>query len=149
LLIVMLVYIYLLRIMAGGMFAWFTNSYLPQSFEIQTMDQLSGMFVFMGACFAALCAVFVLLNLHAANRKHELRLSETEIYRTRTSAGIWAGSSVIGLLSAMGALALPDPAVPFSGFDICTARRLEFVFPYLAKKERSRQSYSLNLSSCT
>jgi hypothetical protein len=36
LLIVVLIYIYPMRIMAGGMFAWLTNDYLPSNFELRT-----------------------------------------------------------------------------------------------------------------
>jgi hypothetical protein len=116
LLIVMLVYIYPMRLMAGGMFAWLSGSYLSHSFELDSMDQLSGMFVFLGLGFVALCAVFVMLNGYAARRRSELRLSAGELYSTRTAAGVWAGSALIGLLSVLIALIVPPPWVPYSGF---------------------------------
>lgn len=116
LLIVMLIYIYPMRLMAGGMFAWLTNAYLPHSFELESMDQLSGMFVFLGLGFAALCTVFLLLNLYAARRQSELRLSSGELYSTRTAAGTWAGSASIGLLSGFAALTVPPSWLPFCGF---------------------------------
>ena len=116
LLIVMLVYIYPMRMMAGGMFAWFTNSYLPQPFELETWDQLSGMFIFLGVGFAALCMVFVLLHLYAARRRDELRLSPAELFSTRTAAGIWAGSAFVGMASVAAAVTLPPAWVPFAGF---------------------------------
>ena len=116
LLIAMLIYIYPMRMMASGMFAWFTNGYLPQSFDLEGWDQLAGMFVFMGLCFSALCAVFALLNLYASRRRSELRLSPQEWHSTRTAAGTWAGSGVIGLISVWMALALPPPWTPYAGF---------------------------------
>jgi uncharacterized membrane protein len=138
LLIVMLVYIYPLRMMAGGMFAWFSDSYLPQSFELQTLAQLAGMFVFLGACFAALCVVFVLLNLHAASRYRELRLSAEEIYKTRTSAGTWAGSSAVGLISVVAAVTLPGKWVPYSGFAYAILGLWIWLFPLWREKNSSQ-----------
>lgn len=116
LLIVVLVYIYPLRMMAGGMFAWMTNNYLPQSFDLQNWDQLAGMFVFMGTCFAVLCGVFALFYAWAGRRAEPLRLSDAERFDTRSARVTWTGSALVGLLSAGLAVALPPPWTPFAGF---------------------------------
>ena len=116
LLIVMLVYIYPMRIMAGGMFNWMTDGYLPSSFDINSWDELSGMFVFLGVGFAALCAVFVLLYRHSARCSEQLLLNEEERFHTRTVTMLWTGSAGIGLLSVTGALLLEPPWIPFAGF---------------------------------
>lgn len=116
LLIAMLIYIYPMRMMAGGMFAWMTDSYLPQSFELEHWNQLAGMFVFLGACFASLCLVFAWFNLYAIQRRRELLLSPRETYSTKTAALTWAGSAAIGVASVAAALSLPPPWTPFAGF---------------------------------
>ena len=51
LLVVVLIYIYPMRIMLEGGFAWLSGGYLASSFEIVSIDQLRFMFVFMGAAF--------------------------------------------------------------------------------------------------
>lgn len=116
LLIVMLIYIYPMRLMAGAMFAWFTQGYLPQTFDLDNWYQLRGMFAFMGLCFAVLCAVFALFNLHALRLARPLGLNAHESHRTRTAVGTWAGSASIGLVSVGAAAALPDAWTPFAGF---------------------------------
>ena len=116
LLIVMLVYIYPLRIMAGGMFSWFTGGYLPSSFELTSFDELRGMFVFLGLAFGVMCLVFVFLYLHASRRRAQLLLRADELFETHTIAIIWAGAAVIGFLSAGTAMALPEEWTPFAGF---------------------------------
>lgn len=116
LLIAMLIYIYPMRMMASGMFAWMTDSYLPQSFELEQWSQLAGMFVFLGACVSSLCLVFAWFNLYAFKRRRELLLSPRETYSTKTAALTWTGSAAIGAASIGAALSLPPPWTPFAGF---------------------------------
>ena len=116
LLTVMLIYIYPMRMMASGMFAWFTDGYLQQSFDLSNLSELAGLFIFMGLCFAALCGVFMLLNLYALRRRKEILLTGHEAMRTKHSAITWAGSAVIALLSVLAAMLLPEPWIPFAGF---------------------------------
>ncbi len=116
LLIIVLVYIYPLRVMAQGMFEWFTGGYLPSSFDMSSWEQLRFMFVFMGIGFSAVCLTFVFFYRYASRRSDQLRLSGSERYQTRTVELLWAGCAVIGLLSVALAMTLPDWLVPFSGF---------------------------------
>lgn len=133
LLIVMLIYVYPMRIMAGGMFSWFTNGYLPSNFNLISMNELREMFIFLGFGFIALSSVFVLMYRYAASLRGELCLSETELHETRTVEFSWLGAAVIGLISVALAIALPRPWVPFSGFVYAL---LGFWFPFM----RSRRS---------
>ncbi len=116
LLIVVLVYIYPLRVMAQGMFAWFTGGYLPSPFDLASLEELRFMFVFIGIGFATLCLVFKLLYARARRRADELRLSGAERYRARTVEILWLGCALLGLPAIAAALAAPDGLVPFSGF---------------------------------
>lgn len=116
LLVTVLVYIYPMRMMIGGMVAWFTSGYVPQTFQLESFHQLAGMFVFLGISFAAVCLVFAWMNFYAAGRREQLLLSEREHYLAGTTAWTWSGSAVIGLLSAVAALLLPFPWTPFAGF---------------------------------
>ena len=116
LLIVMLVYIYPLRIMAGGLFSWLTDGYLPSSFELNSWEELSGLFVFLGIGFSTLCVVFVLMYRYAARRAQYLLLSPAELYETNTIAMFWAGAAVIGVLVASAAVLLAPPWTSYAGF---------------------------------
>lgn len=116
LLIIVLVYIYPLRVMAQGMFDWFTGGYLPSSFELGSLEQLRFMFVFLGIGFSAVCLTFVLFYHYASRRSDTLRLSGSERFQTRTVELLWAGCAVISLLSGALAVTLPERLVPFSGF---------------------------------
>lgn len=116
LLIVVLVYIYPLRIMAQGMFRWFTNGYLPTSFQIDTMDELAGLFIFMGIGFFCLSMIIVLMYRYARSLKTSLLLNDFETHETRTLEILWMGIASTGLIAVILALILPDQYVPFSGF---------------------------------
>ena len=136
LLIVVLIYVYPMRIMAGGMFAWFTSDYLPSNFKSITLDELRDMFIFLGLGFIALCLVFVEMYRYAARLKVELLLSEHELFESRTRAVMWTGAAGIGLMSVILAITLPTQLVPYSGF---TFMLLGPWFP-LARSWRSRSA---------
>ena len=114
LLIVVLIYVYPMRIMAAGMFAWFTNDYLPSHFKPITLDELRDMFVFLGVGFIALCLVFVQMYRYATRLKVELLLNEYELFESRTLALMWSGAAGIGLISVILAMTLPRLLVPYS-----------------------------------
>jgi hypothetical protein len=116
LLIVVLIYVYPMRIMAGGMFAWFTSDYLPSNFKAVTLDELRDMFIFLGLGFIALCLVFVQMYHYATRLKTELLLNEHELFESHTRVIMWVGAAGIGLASIILAIALPEQWVPYSGF---------------------------------
>ena len=116
LLIVVLIYVYPMRIMAGGMFAWLTDDYLPSNFRAITLDQLRDMFVFLGIGFIALSLVFVQMYRYSVRLKDELLLSDFELFESGTLTIMWFGAAVIGLICVFLAIILPSQLVPFSGF---------------------------------
>jgi hypothetical protein len=116
LLIVVLIYIYPMRIMAQGFFAWVSRGYLHISFDLISLDELADMFVFLGIGFFALCVVFVLMYRYAASLKNELRLNDYELHETRTLEYMWMGAAGVGIVCIVLAITLPRPLVPYSGF---------------------------------
>lgn len=142
LLIVVMVYVYPLRVLAEGAFAWMTNQWLPSSFRLENFDELRGMFIFLGVSFAALCAVFFALYGYARRRAGELRLSDRERHMIRTIQAVWAISAFIGLLAATMAQILSDNWVPYSGFTYV----LLGVFPPLIEALRHRSAQRLGTS---
>lgn len=133
LLTVMLIYVYPMRIMAGGMFAWLTGSYLPSNFSFITLDQLRDMFIFLGIGFIALSLVFVQMYRYAVRLKNELRLSDFEVFESKTLSIMWLGAAVIGLICVLLALVLPTQFVPFSGFSLML---LALWFPLVGSRRR-------------
>jgi len=66
------------------------------------------LFVIYGIGFSLLCAVILLLNLHALRCASELELSPFERFETRAEIGAWSILGGTGVLSALIA-GLPPP----------------------------------------
>jgi hypothetical protein len=116
LLIVVLIYIYPMRIMAQGFFAWISKGYLHISFDLKSLEELADMFVFLSLGFVALCLVFALMYRYAGSLKKELLLNDFESYETKTLEYLWLGASGAGFLCMILAWSLPEQQVPFAGF---------------------------------
>lgn len=140
LLIVVLIYIYPLRIMNQGMMNLFTNSYLPNDFNLESIEELSMMFIFLGVGFFAFCVLFVCFNRYAISLKNQLRLNELEIYETKTLEIIWIGASAIALLCIVLASVLSDDLVKLSGFSLFL---FAFWAPYITISRRRKRPVEL------
>ena len=116
LLIVILIYIYPMRIMLEGMFTWLTNGYLSSVFTLNSLQEVMYMFVFLGIGFVTLSLIFVLMHRYAASLKNELRLNQIEMYETKTIELLWLTAAGVGLTMVLVALFIPQPLTPFSGF---------------------------------
>lgn len=142
LLIVVLIYVYPMRTMAAGMFAWLSSGYLPSSFKPITLLQLSDMFIFLGIGFTALCLVFVQMYRYAMRMKNELLLNDYELFEAQNLTIMWNGAAVIGLICVLLALTLPSHLVPYSGFAFSL---LAFWFP-LVTFWREKKTPKVNAS---
>lgn len=116
LLIVILVYIYPLRVMLAGMMGWLSNGFFPYTFTMRSYGEMTGMFVFMGIGFMALSLIFYGMYRYARTRGDPLLLSDFERHETRTVELIWLGIAATGMLAVLLALVLPDGYIQFSGF---------------------------------
>ncbi|MEM1411779.1 MAG: DUF1211 domain-containing protein [Pseudomonadota bacterium] len=116
LVIVVMIYVYPLRVLAEGAFHWLTGGFLPGSFQLQSLDELRDMFVILGIGFALLCALFCLFNAYALKRGEALHLDALERFHLGTSIRVWLGSAGCAALSITLALLLPDRFVAFAGF---------------------------------
>ncbi len=116
LLIVVLIYIYPMRIMAQAFFAWTSQGYLHSDFTLNSISELADMFVFLGIGFVALCLVFVAMYRYAGSLKKELFLNESESFETKTLEYLWLGSAGVGMTCIILARALPEHLVPYSGY---------------------------------
>jgi hypothetical protein len=137
LLIVVLIYIYPMRIMAGGMFAWFTHDYLPSNFGLITLNELREMFIFLSIGFVCLCVIFVLMYRYAANLKEVLRLNLVELHISRTFQYMWSGAAAVGVVPILLAIYLPEQQVPYSGFGFFLLGPVFFLVSWQRRKSRA------------
>lgn len=118
LLIVVLIYIYPMRVMLGGLFSWLSGGFFYSPFEYSTYQELRFMFVFMGVAFAAVCLTFLLMYRHALRRASMLLLDATEKNRSATMVRNWAGCMIISLTPVLLGMTLPDSLISYSGFGL-------------------------------
>jgi hypothetical protein len=104
---IVLVYIFPLRVLMGGMVSFFTGGWAPGALDIDTIAELRAVYVIYGAGFLAMNAVFVALNHHALRRAALLQLDAGERAWTRAERNSYFLLGASALLSIVFALALP------------------------------------------
>ena len=109
-----MVFVYPLRIMFGGMFSWISDGWLTTNFEINSYYDLRTLFIIYGLGFMVMCGLVALLNYHAFRQAYRLRLSPEEIFLTRGEYGAWLILTGFGGVSALLAGVLPDEGVVFA-----------------------------------
>ena len=116
LLIVMLVYIYPMRLMFEGLFWWASDGYFPSSLRFESFDDVTTMFIFLGVSLGAVFLIYALMYRHALSRREFLRLDEFETYQTETWAFVWLGSIGVCAVCVILAMVLDGDWIPFAGF---------------------------------
>ena len=101
LLFVVLVYIYPLKFLYVAVF--------NPSLATLRPGQAPLLFAVYGVGFAAVFTLLTLLYLHAYRSRAPLGLSGLQVYEARAAVILYASIAGIGVLSALLALALPDP----------------------------------------
>jgi uncharacterized membrane protein len=103
-----LVYVYPLKILFGGLFAWLSGGWLPQVARIATMHDLRMMFVVYALAFGSLSLCLASLYGHALRASVAPPLSDPERRATRAEVARWRFACVVAAVSLLAALALPD-----------------------------------------
>ena len=115
-LVVILIYIYPLKVVFGGMWYLLSDRAVGQAMSIQTVAQARALFAVFAIGFTAISLGIVLLNLRAYLLRDALRLNEPERITARGEMIGWSIPVVIGIASLILALILPRPQVPWSGW---------------------------------
>ncbi|MCP4300820.1 MAG: DUF1211 domain-containing protein [Gammaproteobacteria bacterium] len=115
LIFVVLVYVYPLRVMFEGFFAYLSNGYLTASFRIVSNSELRGMLLFYSVGFSSMSLIISQLYSIAIRSSETLALNEIEIRKTRLRARGWGIAAAFGTLSTVMALVLPDSRVALAG----------------------------------
>jgi len=139
LLIVVLIYIYPLKIMFEGLFYWISQEYLPSNFKLQNYAELRYLFYYFATGFLVISLIFIALYRHALNHKVSLKLSEFEIFNINTSVLVRLSIAGVCVLALVTPAFLPDDKVSFAGF------AYSLLWPVIAwtYKMRDRQWKSL------
>jgi uncharacterized membrane protein len=117
-----LIYVYPLRLMSRVLMDWLAalaTGAQPAGVAgagIRGPDDVATVFTVYGAGFVAMCAVLVLLNVHAWRQRSALRLDSGELHDTVSSMLAWSILLASGLVSILIATAAPAPHNAMAGW---------------------------------
>jgi hypothetical protein len=107
---VVLVFVYPLRIVFNTAFAFITAGFLPWTFNVASIQDLTVMFIVYGLAWVCISSVLWALYLHAWRKRDALMLDHNERIQVRLEVFGYAYMAVIGALSIAIALTLPASA---------------------------------------
>lgn len=133
-----LVYVYPLKVIFGGMFSALSDGKLGQSITVHSVAKARGVFAVYAAGFAATSFEIILLYLHAWRLRGPLQLNEAEKFMTRGAIGGWSIPAGIGLVSLAIALLAPDHLVSWSGWIYFSMFVLLRIYRFLRRRRFKR-----------
>ena len=127
-----LIYVYPLKLVFGGMFYALSNGALGQPLSVQTIAQGRALFAVYAAGFSALALEIILLYLRAWRLRVPLRLNESEQSMTAGQLTGWCVPLGVGIASLLLALLMPPRQIEWSGW-------IYFSLPILIRLQRWRR----------
>lgn len=102
-----LVYVYPLKIMFGGLFAWLSGGWMPEVAQIRSMGDLRMMFIMYGIAFGSLSLCLGSLYEHAQRAAVLPALDAGELRALRGEVVRWRFTALVAGLSIVAAVWLP------------------------------------------
>ena len=119
LILVVMIYVYPLKILFGAGFEELSGGRLQSSFQLQSQTEFRGVLTIYGVGYAAMCGLIAALDLHAWRCRTALALSRSEQFFTRAEMWSWTFVACFGLCSVTLAWLLPDWLVPLAAWMYC------------------------------
>lgn len=116
LIILVLVYIYPLRLMLQGLFHVISDGYFPSGFSFNSFGEVRFMFAFYALGFILLSVNFMGLFAYANYKKLPLNLNPVEQFDTKTELLSWSGVAAVAIVSLFIALMGTQSMIGFSGY---------------------------------
>ncbi|HJT79653.1 MAG TPA: TMEM175 family protein [Chthoniobacterales bacterium] len=114
-----LIYVYPLKLLFGGMFYHLSHR-VGQPIGIRTAVEARAFFAIYASGVALISLAVLFLNLHAWRLRDALRLNERERWITRGELSGWSLPIGVGLISLVLALTLPVKWIDWSGWVFCS-----------------------------
>ena len=102
-----LVYVYPLKILFGGLFYWISGGWLPPVAQIHSLFDLKLMFVMYGLAFGTLSLCMAGLYREALKAEARPALDPFEFAGTRDEIMRWRFHALVAVLSMLAAVLLP------------------------------------------
>ncbi len=131
-----LIFVYPLKLVFAGMFAYYTGGALMSEFVITNGEDFTGLFIFYGLGFAITCLIVAGLFFYALTQKNALRLNHKETFETKVSMQLWFMVALPPFVSAILAWLLSPHLGIWSGFVYWSYLIIMPVFMILVQKKR-------------
>jgi len=109
-----LVYVYPLRLLFAGFFAWISQGWLPSDFHITSIEGLKLMFVVYALAYGSLGFVIAALNAHALKLRATIGLDRLEELLLRREVLISLLMPVVAMVSLVTTLLMTPSWPPWS-----------------------------------
>ena len=139
LMLVVMIYVYPLRMTFESFFSAISGGFLPSDFKIESADDIRGILTFYSIGFLALSLIFHQLYHATIRSADQLSLSEIEVRMTRVNMQVWMIVAGFATLSALLALILPAGWVPLAGYMYFLLAPVMSVPGMLDRKRRGRE----------
>jgi hypothetical protein len=107
---VVLIFVYPLRIVFSAGFSFVTQGFIPWTFDIRSISELSILFIVYGAAWVSVSGVLGLLHLHAWHSRLQLNLDGQRCLELKLDCLSYASMALVGLLSITIAVLTPAQA---------------------------------------
>ena len=116
LILVVMLYVYPLKLMFLGAFSFITNGLLPARFELMHVDEFRGLLTIYGLGFFLMAWLIGGLYAHAWRLRHRLAMAEAEAFDTGCEAVAWWIVGSFGLWSILLAWLLHERHIAFAAW---------------------------------
>tara|TARA_R110002167_G_scaffold8206_1_gene38041 strand:+ start:3554 stop:4309 length:756 start_codon:yes stop_codon:yes gene_type:complete len=116
LILLVLIYIYPLRLMMQGLFQTISNGYFPMQLTFTSEWEFRFMFTFYALGFLLLCLNFVALYFYALSQKKTLMLTAHEEFDTQSEIYLWLVAACVCLISLSISLTAQGNLISYSGY---------------------------------
>lgn len=139
LIVVVMIYVYPLKIMFGAAMGAVSDGWLPSNFEIETARQFRVVTTIFSIGFASLSGTIAALYLHAWRKRSELGMSGPESFDTAAESLAWAIVAGWGGLSIVLAWTLQGDWLPLAVWVYCGLIVYGPLFDYLQRRIARRR----------
>jgi len=139
LILVVMIYVYPLKIMFGAAFSAISGGWLPSSFALESQAQFRVVLTVYGLGFFLLSGLISALYLHAWRCRAGLSMHPREAFDTAGESLAWLIVALFGLLSITLGWLLPDRFVPIAAWIYCALIIYGPIFDVLQQKAALRR----------
>lgn len=138
LIILVLTYIYPLRLMMQALFGVLSNGYFPIEMEFEQIWEYRFMFAFYDIGFILLSVNFIALYMYALRKRASLNLDVVECYDSQTEVYMWSTSAGVGCVSLLCAIWLPQNLLGFAGYVLFALFPLLYGLEFYRRKGKNQ-----------